>query len=325
MGSRIREERLNFMPFEYQWAYDYWFNQQNAHWMFQEINMQKDIKDWHEELSEDEKKIIGNILKGFAQTETAVNDIWTQKVTAWFPVPEIKMMAVTFGSFETIHARAYAYLNEILGLDDFEAFMEDDATMARLEQLINIPIDSSTKDIAKALALFSACAEGVSLFSQFAILLSFRQKNLLKGISQQMIYSCRDESLHSEAGCKLFRELIKENPEIDTPEFRSEIKDAFDLFIEKELDYLDSIFGDQALTTITKEDLIEFIFDRANKKLRELGITNEDLYEVNKDNLKNLEWFYPMISGTQSTDFFDNKETGYSKAGQDWNSGEDMF
>lgn len=322
--SAITRERLNFMPFEYQWAYDYWFNQQNAHWMFQEINMQKDIKDWHEELSEDEKKIIGNILKGFAQTETAVNDYWTQYVTKWFPVPEIKMMATTFGSFETIHARAYAYLNEILGLDDFKAFMDDKATMDRLEQLINIPIDSSLRDIAKSLAIFSACAEGVSLFSQFAILLSFRQKNLLTGISQQMIYSCRDESLHSEAGCKLFRELIKENPQINTEDFRSEIMEAFDEFITKELDYLDSIFGENILTTITKESLIEFIFDRANKKLEELGIA-KNVYQVNKKELRNLEWFYPMISGTQSTDFFANKETGYSKAGEDWNSEEEFF
>ncbi len=41
--SKILTERLAFKPFEYQWAYDYWFQQQNAHWMFQEINMQKDI------------------------------------------------------------------------------------------------------------------------------------------------------------------------------------------------------------------------------------------------------------------------------------------
>lgn len=315
------------MPFEYQWAYDYWFNQQNAHWMFQEINMQKDIKDWHEELSEDEKNVVGNILKGFAQTETAVNDYWTQKVTKWFPVPEIKMMAVTFGSFETIHARAYAYLNEILGLDDFKAFMEDDATMDRLEQLINIPDGSSLEDIAKSIALFSACAEGVSLFSQFAILLSFKQKNLLQGISQQMIYSCRDESLHSEAGCKLFRELIKENPEINTSEFKNSIIDAFDEFITKELTYLDSIFQDYNLTTITKKDLQEFIFDRANKKLQELGIVDNktSIYKVKHDKLKNLDWFYPMISGDQRTDFFANKETGYSKASEDWNSMEDLF
>ncbi len=34
--SKILTERLAFKPCEYQWAYDYWFQQQNAHWMFQD-------------------------------------------------------------------------------------------------------------------------------------------------------------------------------------------------------------------------------------------------------------------------------------------------
>jgi ribonucleoside-diphosphate reductase beta chain len=73
-------------------------------------------------LSETEKNIIGSILKGFAQTETVVNDYWTNLVTKWFRKPEVIKMAVTFGAFETIHAEAYSLLNEELGLDDFAEF-----------------------------------------------------------------------------------------------------------------------------------------------------------------------------------------------------------
>ena len=42
--------------------------------------MQSDIKDWNEKLTEKEKHLVGNILLGFAQTECAVSDYWTQKV-----------------------------------------------------------------------------------------------------------------------------------------------------------------------------------------------------------------------------------------------------
>ena len=147
----LLKERLHFKPFEYQWAYDYWFKQQNAHWLHTEINMQKDIKDWDENLTPSEKNVIGNILKGFAQTETHVNDYWSQYVTTWFPIPEIKMMAVTFGSFETIHATAYSYLNDSLGLDDFQAFMQDEATMNKLQVLIDVDKnDTSISNIARS-------------------------------------------------------------------------------------------------------------------------------------------------------------------------------
>jgi ribonucleoside-diphosphate reductase beta chain len=113
-----------------------------------------------------------------------------------------------------------SYLNDTLGLDDFEAFLQDEATMDKLNTLINIRKSDtgeySLKDIAKSIAVFSACAEGINLFSSFAVLLSFRKSNRLIGIGQQMIFSIRDESLHSEAGCKLFRTLLEENPELNS-------------------------------------------------------------------------------------------------------------
>lgn len=321
--TNITQARLAFKPFEYQWAYDYWFQQQNAHWLHTEINMQKDIKDWNEELTDVEKATIGEILKGFAQTETAVEDYWSGYIPKWFPKPEIKMMAVTFGAFETIHATAYSYLNDTLGLDDFEAFMDDDATMERLDQLINIPENASPFQKAVSLAVFSAFAEGVSLFSQFAILLSFRKKNLLTGIGQQMIFSCRDESLHSEAGCKLFREYASEEFEdYDNNAIKLAIVDASKLFLQKEYDYIDSIFRHGELETISKDQIKNFLRDRMNRKLIELGITHVK-YDVDDQLLQEMDWFYHMISGEQQTDFFANRETGYAKPNEDWN--DDLF
>jgi ribonucleoside-diphosphate reductase beta chain len=75
--------------------------------------------------------LVGNILLGFAQTECAVSDYWTNMVTKWFPKHEIKQMAMMFGSQETIHATAYSYLNETLGLEDFAAFLHEPATLLK--------------------------------------------------------------------------------------------------------------------------------------------------------------------------------------------------
>jgi ribonucleoside-diphosphate reductase beta chain len=322
--SKILTPRLAFKPFDYQWAYDYWFQQQNAHWMFQEINMQKDIGDWKSELNEQEKSVVGNILKGFFQSETQIADYWSTYVTKWFPIPEIKMMAITFGAFETIHAVAYSYLNEVLHLEDYEAFLHDPAIMAKLETLINVDeTDTSLENIARSLALFSACAEGIQLFSSFAIMLSLRKKNLMTGIGQQMIFSIRDESLHSEAGCKLFRTLIEENPHIWTEELRNDIKAGFDLALSNEFNFIDKVFELGDLETINKAQVKNFMFDRANRKLRELGITDLT-YEVNETILLEMDWFYILVSGEQQTDFFFNRETGYAKPNADWET-EDLF
>lgn len=317
----IVNKRLAFKPFQYQWAYDYWFAQQNAHWLHTEINMQKDIKDWKEELNESERNVIGNILKGFTQTECEVGDYWSTMIPKWFPVPEIKMMGKGFGAFEDIHATAYSYLNDSLGLDDFESFMEDEATMNKLKVLMDV--DPETTDIsekARSIALFSACAEGVQLFASFAVLLSFRKSNRLTGIGQQMIFSCRDESLHSEAGCKLFRTIVEENPEIWTEKFRADLYEGVELAIRNEFSYINKIFEMGDLDTITKDQLKNFMYDRANRKLVELNLKPK--YAVDKKLLDEMSWFYIMISGEQQTDFFANRETGYAKPNEDWLSGE---
>ena len=318
----INTKRIAFKPFEYQWAYDYWFAQQNAHWLHTEINMQKDVKDWNEGLSESEKNVIGNILKGFTQTECEVGDYWSSYVPKWFPKPEIKMMAKGFGAFEDIHATAYSYLNDTLGLDDFEAFLEDEATMNKLKVLMAVnPNTTDLSEIAKSIALFSACAEGVQLFSSFAVLLSFRKSNRLTGIGQQMIFSVRDESLHSEAGCKLFRTVIEENPELWTDGLRADLYEGVELAIRNEFSYINKIFEMGDLDTISKDELKNFMYDRANRKLVELNLKPK--YAVDKELLDKMEWFYIMISGEQQTDFFANRETGYAKPNEDWN--DDLF
>jgi len=287
-----------------------------------EINMAQDIKDWNENLNEDEKQTIGNILKGFTQTETQVGNYWSSYIPQWFPVPEIKMMGQTFGAFETIHAVAYSYLNDSLGLDNFEEFLEDEATMRKLGILMKVEPNTGTlRDKARSIALFSAAAEGIQLFSSFAILLSFRKSNRLTGVGQQMIFSVRDESLHSEAGCKIFRTIIEENPDIWDKELKDSIYQGIDLAIQNEFHYIDSVFTGKGLETISKEQLKNFMLDRANRKLVELNL--EPIYQVDDELFKEMKWFYILVSGEQQTDFFVNRETNYSKPNEDWE--EDLF
>ena len=102
--------------------------------------MSGDVKDWNEKLTASEKNLVGNILLGFAQTECAVSDYWTQKVVSWFPKHEIQQMAMMFGSQETIHAVAYSYLNETLGLNDFKGFLHESATATLSKHLSLIHI-----------------------------------------------------------------------------------------------------------------------------------------------------------------------------------------
>ena len=321
--SRLLQERIVYKPFEYQPAADYWLKQQQAHWLHTEVPMMSDVNDWKQNLSKTEKNIIGSILKGFAQTETVVNDYWSGLVTKWFRKPEIIMMATTFGAFETIHAEAYSLLNETLGLENFDEFLEDEATMAKIENLTDVRDSFSDEqdlhEIAKSLAIFSAFTEGVNLFSSFAVLLSFKMRNKLKGVGQIVEWSIRDESLHSEAGCWLFRTLVNENPQLKTPELEAAINEAALLSLKLELDFIDKVYEFGDLEGCSKYDLTNFIKNRINTKLGDLGyspiLTDVDITSVN-----NMKWFDALSAGKQHTDFFASRVTNYSKGTKDWDA-----
>ena len=325
---KLFEERIAYKPFEYPEYYtEGWLPMQQAHWLHTEISMQGDVKDWNEHLSPSEKNLVGNILLGFSQTECAVQDYWSTFVTRWFPKHEIKQMAVTFGASETVHAVAYSYLNETLGLEDFEAFLHEPTIANKFELLTETTNDWTHEDLAtnaearaevgRSLAIFSAFAEGVALFSSFAVLYSFQMRNLLKGIGQQMKWSIRDESLHSKMGCQLFRQMCEEYPELNA-EAKETIEEAAKLIVEMEHKFIDKMFEMGDLENIKADDLKEFIKKRANNKLVELGY--EGIFEYNKDKAAELEWFDHLSGGVTHTDFFATRPTDYSKAneGEDW-------
>ena len=314
------KERIPYKPFEYPEYYtEGWLKQAQAFWLHTEIPMSGDIKDWNERLTSEEKNLVGNILLGFAQTECAVSDYWTQKVVSWFPKHEIQQMAMMFGSQETIHAVAYSYLNETLGLENFEAFLHEPATAERFENLVAYD-GSDPVGIGRSLAIFSAFAEGVSLYSAFAVLYSFQLRNLLKGIGQQMKWSVRDESLHSKMGCKLFRHMCEEIPTL-LEDCRDDVTTAAKAMLSAEEQYIDKMFEQGDIENLRANDLKQFIRKRLNEKLQELGYFDlGEYFAFDKKSAENLDWFYHLTGGHTHTDFFAIRPTDYSKA----NEGEDF-
>jgi ribonucleoside-diphosphate reductase beta chain len=332
-NKSLFKERVEYKPFEYPVYYtEGWLKQAQAFWLHTEISMQGDVKDWNENLSQSEKNLVGNILLGFAQTECAVSDYWTGMVSKWFPKHEIKQMAMIFGSQETIHATAYSYLNETLGLEDFKAFLHEPSIAQKFEYLLETNYEYShndlaesaeaRRDVAKSLAIFSAFAEGVSLYSSFAVLYSFQMRNLLKGIGQQMKWSVRDESLHSKMGCQLFRHMCEEYPELKDS-VQPQVEAAASIMVEMELNFIDKMFEMGDLENLKADDLKEFIKKRANEKLNELGY--ESIFHYSEELASELDWFYHLTGGVTWTDFFAIRPTDYSKAGEDEDWDEDSI
>ncbi len=308
--------RPEYAPFEYEQAYRYWELQQQSHWLHTEVPMGPDINDWKTTLTESEKAVIGHILKGFTSAEVFIQEYWSQNVSKWFKKPEIQMMAAAFASFESIHAVSYAYLNQSLGLEDFSAFLQEPTAKAKIDRLMETK-GKSRADMARSLAIFSAFNEGVNLFSSFAILLNFSRFGKMKQLGQIISFSIKDESLHSEAGCWLFRTLVGEYPEILDEEVVADLYDAARLTVQLEDDFITKAFEFGAIEGLDLNDLKNFIRFRTNTKLGDLGL--EKLWhDLDQDALNRMSWFDTLSAGVSHSDFFASRVTDYSRGTLDF-------
>ena len=281
-------------------------------WRPQEVSFESDIRDWQTG-SEDERAIIGGILRGFTQFECYVSDHWG-RIPEMFPKHEIAAMARAFSLSEVIHAEAYNLLSDTLGLDEFEAFLGDPVAQAKINYFLGERGDKI------ALAIFSGAGEGVSLFSSFAALLSLNLSGKYKGISQIISWSALDEQQHSDNGIALFKDLCKEDPL--TEDDVNEIFEGFQQVVQNEYAFIDKIFENRSLVNITSFDLKQYILYRANDRLRALGIDRSFLFDSDGAN-RIKDWFHPLMAGSTSTDFFAQSKDGsnyIAKPTQDFRS-----
>lgn len=317
----ILDPRQAYRPFYYTEAYNYFLKQQQAHWMWTEVQMGPDITDFRENLTDVERHAVITLLRSFTQIEINAEDYWSNHVAKWFPHPEIGQMAATNGAFEAIHISAYDYLNQSLSLpeSEYEAFLKDKAIMAKKNRLKEVLDNTSTlEDKVRSLAIFSAFTEGVSLFSSFAILINFSRFNKLKGVANIVAWSARDESLHSEAGCWLFRQVIKEFPHLWTDDFKKTVYQAARDTVDIEDACIETIFALGDLEGLAKNDLKNYIRFRADTKLQDLGL-KRNWKNLDMDSVKKVtSWFDPLLSGKEHADFFAQRPSAYSKGHVDW-------
>jgi ribonucleoside-diphosphate reductase beta chain len=317
LGRRnLREERSYYKPFEYPQFFEYFKLQQQAHWLPTEVPMADDILDFKAKLTAQESNLIIQVLRFFTQGDIEVQNNYNSHLISYFPKPEISMMLTTFAAIETIHVWAYSHLNDTLGLPEVEyrAFREYEAMRNKYEYLQKFDV-KSPRDLAKNLAVFGGFMEGVSLFSSFAILMNFPRRGLLKNVGQIITWSIRDESLHSEGICALFREFIRENPDIWTLDFKNELYKICDEMIELEDKFIDTCFTLGAVEGLKPEEVKKYIRYIANKRLTDLNL--EVRYDIRENP---LPWLNLMVNGKEHANFFETRATEYSKGAiiDDW-------
>lgn len=311
----VLEESQTYKPFLYPWAVELTKKHEEIHWVEDEAELSEDVQDWKTKLAPDEKDFIINVLRLFTQSDVQVGSNYHEFLIPKMKNNEIRNMLASFAAREGVHQRAYALLNDTLGLpeEEFHKFLEYKEMADKLDFMANNNI-TSLQGLALALAQ-SVFNEGMSLFASFVMLLNFQRFGKMKGMGTIVEWSIRDESLHVQGNAKLFRTLCEEHPRIVNDEFKSKIYQMAKDSVMLEDKFIRLAFKNNEVQGLSEEDVKQYIRHIADRRLLQLGMKAK--YKAKDNPLPWLDW---VLNGASHDNFFEKRVTEYSVVGMegDW-------
>jgi glutaredoxin 3 len=310
-GGGLTVASETYKPFYYSWAVDLTVRHEKAHWIEDEIDLGEDVSDWKTgKVTDVEKDYITNILRLFTQSDVAVGQNYYDQFIPKFKNNEVRNMLGSFANREGVHQRAYALLNDTLGLPDSEyhAFLEYKEMTDKIE-FMQKSDNTTQRGLALGLAK-SVFNEGVALFASFVMLLNFQRVGKMKGMGKVVEWSIRDESMHVEGNSKLFKAFVAEHPKLVDNDFKKEIYVMAKDIVKLEDKFIELAYEMGDIEGLTMEEVKTYIRYITDRRLLQLGLKTN--FKVKNNPLPWLEW---ILNGADHTNFFENRVTEYEVAG----------
>lgn len=311
----IFDTRVNYKPFEYPEVLTFIEAINKSFWVHSEVDFTADTQDFHSHLSPEERNAIKNSLLAIAQIEVNVKTFWGDLYKV-MPKPELNGLGSTFAENEFRHSEAYSRLVEVLGYNnEFEKLMDVPVIQERIAYLSKALSHTKSDDKKKytmSLILFSILIENVSLFCQFAVILSFtRFKGYMKNVSNIIAWTSVDEQIHANAGIYLVNKIKEEFPEIFTEETEQEIAEMVRHSIGVEERILDWIFSAGEIDILNKRDLLNFMKYRVDDSMVKIGF--QKVFHTTNAEYEPMKWFEEEVFANSLDDFFAKRPVDYTK------------
>lgn len=298
LDSKNHREKL--YPIQYQDLWKYYQLHKSSFWVSEEVDLYKDVRDWNEKLTDDERHYIKWTLAFFAGSDFIINEN-QKKDDEEVTILEYNFFNADKISRENIHSQSYA--------DLIEAYIKDPSEK---EKLLNATSDiPSIKRKADWMRKYivngsfverlvaSSIMEGIFFSGSFCSIFWLRKRGLMPGLCDMNELISRDEGIHRDFACLVYRDHIvnKLSEDVLTEMIREAVE------IEKQ-------FCTEALPVSLigmNSDLmcqyIEYVSDHLC-----VNLIGKRIYKVENP----FEWMN-MISMDTKADFFVHRPTAYAK------------
>ncbi|KAF9580245.1 Ribonucleotide-diphosphate reductase (RNR), small subunit [Lunasporangiospora selenospora] len=296
--------RFVLFPIQYHEVFQMYKQAMASFWTTEEVDLTKDLFDWDQKLTSDERFFIKNILAFFAASDGIVNENLVERFSNEVQIPEARCFYGFQVMIENVHAEMYSLL--------IDTYVKEPEERERLfEAFDTIPcirkkaawalcwISDHQSTFAERLVAFAA-VEGIFFSGAFASIFWLKKRGLMPGLTFSNELISRDEGLHTDFACLLYS-LLRHRP--DPRRVEAIITEA----VQIEQEFLSESLPVQ-LIGMNAQLMCQYIEFVADRLLVALG--NNRVY-----NVENPFDFMEMISLQGKTNFFEKRVSDYQKAG----------
>jgi len=296
--------RFVLFPIEHKRLWDFYKRAEASFWTAEELDFESDKRDWLK-LNRGQRHFIETVLAFFAASDGIVNENLAANFLAEVQIPEARCFYGFQIAMENVHSETYSLL--------IQSFVKEPERRLQLFkglqtfESIKSKGDWALKWTSREHASFAerliafACVEGISFSSSFCAIFYLKKQGLMcHGLGKSNELISRDEGLHRDFACELYRML-------DTPCEKDRattiIRECVDVerhFVREALPV--SLIG---MNSSQMEKYVEFV---ADSLCVELGLPK--LYNT----VNPFEWM-ETLSLQGKTNFFESRVTEYAKAG----------
>uniref|UniRef100_A0A8C5FH14 Ribonucleotide reductase M2 b n=1 Tax=Gadus morhua TaxID=8049 RepID=A0A8C5FH14_GADMO len=282
---RDNPRRFVIFPIQYPDIWKMYKQAQASFWTVEEVDLSKDFAHWNK-LKPDEKHFLSHILAFFAASDGIVNENLVQRFSQEVQIPEARSFYGFQILIENVHSEMYTHcLNKLPTVE----------CLAKLWFSFFLIFSASGERIVAF-----AAVEGIFFSGSFASIFWLKKRGLMPGLAHSNELISRDEGLHCNFACLIYKHLVKKPSE-------DRVKDIITKAVSIEQEFLTEALP-VALIGMNcglMNQYIEFVADRL---LWELGLAK--VYKV-----ENPFDFMESISLEGKTNFFEKRVAEYQKFG----------
>lgn len=300
---RANPNRFVLFPIKHQDIWQFYKKAEASFWTAEEVDLSKDLNHW-DKLTNDERFFISRVLAFFAASDGIVNENLVVRFSKEVQLPEARCFYGFQIMMENIHSEMYSLLIDTYIKDpverDFLFRAIDTVPCVRKKADWAMKwIEDPNASFGERLVAFAA-VEGIFFSGSFAAIFWLKKRGLMPGLTFSNEMISRDEGLHCDFACLLFRYLQNQSPPAIVRQIICEAVAIEQEFLTEALPV--ALIG---MNCTMMSRYIEFVADRLSVALGQPKIYNAE----------NPFDFMDLISLQGKTNFFEKRVGEYQKAG----------